>query len=324
MCGRATSIAALLLVPLLLIMAEPARTGSSKHDIISSPNVIDGAQRYIYKRAGQFDLPIFLFVPDKQAGPQPKTAAVVFFHGSGWRAGSVSQFAAYARQLSEHGIVAALAEYRVKDDYNATPFDGLGDVRSAIRWLRKNASEFMLDEQKIVAAGASSGGHLALSAALFADDRISYRDEQAISSVPDALVLFSTVVNTSEEGYRDSEGLELFDGRHRELSPIDHVRTGIPPIVMFHGTEDNWVPYSSVRAFSDRMQKFGNNCQVVTFSGRGHHFYNHPEYLEARPRLASLAAQSDFATTFYLMERFLYEINMVDNVPVILPDPVLD
>ena len=176
----------------------------------------------------------------------------------------------------------------------------------------------MIDKHKIVAAGASAGGHLALAAAIFVDNFNSNQDNLLVTATPDALVLFSTIVDTSIIGYKDSEGLKLFNGRNLELSPINHLKGGLPPTMIFHGTDDKWIPFRSVSRFAGRMQEFGNICQLVPFSGRGHHFYNHPNYLESRPNLASLSAKSDFAITFYLMEKFLYEINMMKELPMVL------
>ena len=307
-----------IFLSLLVINTGTALAENTLQDFPLPPNSIDGAKTYIYKTENNFDLPIYLFIPTNHSNSDEKRTAVVFFHGSGWKSGSVLQFADYARLLSIHGMVTALAEYRVKDRYDATPFDGLEDVKSAIRWLRHNTDNFKIDKNKIVAAGASAGGHLALSAAVFNNNLNNNQDTLKTTSAPDALVLFSTVVDTSSAGYKDSEGLKLFNGNNLKLSPIIHLKQGLPPTLILHGTNDKWIPFSSISRFVSLMQDVGNNIQLVPFSGRGHHFYGHPNYLESRPRLASLSAKSDFAMTLYLMEKFLYELNMMKELPVVV------
>jgi len=175
---------------LFFINTESISTENTPQNFSNPPDFIEGAKTYIYKTEKNFELPIYLFVPADYSNREEKKAALIFFHGSGWRSGSVLQFADYARLLSSHGMVTALAEYRVKDKYNATPFDGVEDVKSAIRWLRYNADDFLIDKHKIVAAGASAGGHLALSAAIFVDNFNSNQDNLLVTATPDALVLF--------------------------------------------------------------------------------------------------------------------------------------
>ena len=317
MCRHAL-ITVSIFLSLSFINTDTLSTENTSLDFPLPPDSIEGAKTYIYKTENNFELPIFLFIPTDYSNPNEKRTAVVFFHGSGWKSGSVLQFADYARLLSSHGMVTALAEYRVKDWYDATPFDGLEDVKSAIRWLRNYADDFMIDKNKIVAAGASAGGHLALSAAVCNVNLNSNQDLLLTAFAPDALVLFSTVVDTSSAGYKDSEGLKLFDGKNLKLSPINYIKQGLPPTLILHGTDDKWIPISSINRFATLMQDVGNNIQLVPFSGRGHYFYDHPNYLKSRPRLASLSAKSDFVMTFYLMEKFLYELNMIKDLPIVV------
>ena len=242
----------------------------------------------------------------------------VFFNGSGWMAGSVRQFETQARLLSEHGLVTALVEYRVKKHYNATPFDGLSDAKSVLRWLRAGASRFGVDPYKIAAIGASAGGHLALAAAMFPDAFNSSTDDLSLSPAPDALVLFSTVVDVSPAGYNDGDGLRLFMGREATVSPMLHVREGLPPVLLLHGTADRWIPPASVARFAALMREHGNDCSLIPFQGRSHHFYNSPAYLQARPQLKSDTSDMDFILSFYLMERFLHEQGILERRPVIM------
>ena len=59
-------------------------------------------------------------------------------------------------------------------------------------------------------------------------------------------------------------------------SPVQHVRPGLPPTIMFHGTSDEVVPYGTARRFTEKMQATGNRCDLHTFKGRPHLFTRNP------------------------------------------------
>ena len=61
------------------------------------------------------------------------------------------------------GIAAAALQFRHGPDrYPST----LEDINYAVRWMKANASELGIDAGRIGIAGQSSGGHLAMLAAM--------------------------------------------------------------------------------------------------------------------------------------------------------------
>lgn len=264
------------------------------------PAEIPGAERRVYRTVAGFDLPIFVFAPAPTGKP---AAMIVFFHGSGWFAGAVTQFAETARHLASLGLCAAVAEYRVKQRYEATPFDGLEDVRQAIGWMRTHAADWGGDPRRVAAAGGSAGAHLALCAALFAGES-GEAPAGSRATRPDLLVLMAVPTDTTTEG---DSGVPSpwFQGRERELSPLHHLRAGLPPMQLFQGTADRYVPTDQTVRFVEAAQALGATCDLILFEGRGHGFYNHPAYYREYPGLPSARAPSEYALTFLLMSRFL-------------------
>lgn len=212
-----------------------------------------------YKQVDARQLKLHVFEPDGHKASDRRSAFVIF-HGGGWTGGSprrVYPFADYFRSL---GVVAISVEYRLlRKDSGVTVFDCVKDGRSAIRYLRQHAEEFGVDPQKIVVAGCSAGGHVAAGTALF-DGVDESSDEAVVSSVPNALILYYPVIDTSPAGYGQKKIGEYW----QQLSPVHHVRENLPPTIVFHGTADTVTPYAGARAFDEKMRKAGNDCELVS------------------------------------------------------------
>jgi len=293
--------------------AQEAKASQPTMPFPPAPATMEGAQTHIYKVHGDTKLPIFVFSPTPEQADEAR-AAVVFFHGSGWLAGSVYQFAGYARELARHGIVAAVAEYRVKEGYGTTPFESVADAKSAVRWLRQNHARLNVRADRIVAAGGSAGAHIALTAALFEDRFDDPQDELSVSARPDALALFVPIVDTTAEtGYRET--VPLFNGRERELSPIHHLRAGLPPTLMLYGTSDAYIPPALVERYCELARTLNNRCELAPFVGRNHFFYNHPAYFKLRPAMKDAYPGHDFVAATFLLERFLHEQGFFSGLP---------
>ena len=84
------------------------------------------------------------------------------------------------------------------------------------------------------------------------------------------LVLFNPVLDLSALPVKDA-----FLGREIEVSPLQHMRKGLPPTLIFHGTADEIVPIETVRRFTQSMLDMGNSCQLVEFEGKPHAFFNY-------------------------------------------------
>jgi acetyl esterase/lipase len=167
-------------------------------------------------------------------------------------------------------MVAFAADYRVKSRNQTTPFECVLDGKSAIRWVRQHAAALGVDPERIAAAGGSAGGHVAASAGLGLGGE-EPAENAKISSMPNALILFNPVLDTTEQGY----GAKNFKpDQQTALSPSHHVRKGLPPTIIFHGTADTTVPFENAERFTRLMTAAGNPCTLVPFEGKGHGFFN--------------------------------------------------
>ncbi len=222
----------------------------------------------VYKRVDDVELRIHLFEPKRTAAAK-KAPAVVFFFGGGWVSGSPGQFHPQCAYLASRGMVAMSAEYRVASRNGTSPFECVRDGKSAVRWVRAHADELGIDPDKIVAGGGSAGGHVAACTGVL-DGYDAEGEDLTVSSKPVAMVLFNPVIDTTALGY----GSEKLPGLQEKLSPTHHVRPGVAPTIVFHGTADPTVPFENVERFRDLMLEAGNRCELVPFEGKKHGFFN--------------------------------------------------
>jgi acetyl esterase/lipase len=235
----------------------------------------------VYKTVGASTLKMDVFHTDESFQRKDNTA-IVFFHGGGWAFGSPSEFFSTCERYARMGIVTFSAEYRLSIENGVTPHKTISpiecvmDAKSAIRWVRGNAARLHIDSNKIVAAGQSAGGHLALCTAMI-DDYNEKSDEPGISCHPNAILLFSACIN-AVEGWCDRL---LADRRNRiwSISPAHNVKGGLPPMIHFHGTDDEQVPVWTAQFFEKDMTKAGNYFELHQFKGRKHYLGDgNPKY----------------------------------------------
>lgn len=112
-----------------------------------------------YLRHGDRAMILRLFRP---AGDSP-FPFVVDLHGGAWTKGDLTECADRSGHFAQLGIAAAALDFRhAKDGYPSS----LQDINYAVRWLKSHASELGLDADRVGIAGQSSGGHLAMLAAM--------------------------------------------------------------------------------------------------------------------------------------------------------------
>ena len=273
------------------------------------PPHIDGAREVTYKTVDSTKLNLWIFNPEKHKSTDT-APAILFFFGGGWNAGSPTQFVKHCEYLSARGMVAIVADYRVKSRHGVPAKDCVSDAKSAIRWVRENASELGIDSNRIAAGGGSAGGHLAAACASLPkfDDE---NENKSISSKPNALVLFNpalvlapidSVEKKSNEKLTDLE--KRMGTKPVNLSPYHNVVGKLPPTIIFHGTGDKTVPFMSIEFFTKKMHDFDNKCILVAYQGEPHGFFNYGK-----------KSNAVFVDTLHKMDEFLVSLGYLIAPP---------
>ena len=228
----------------------------------------EGGERRVYKTVGDVELPLYIYQPEGHK-PSEKKPAIVFFFGGGWKAGSPSQFEQHCKHLANRGMVAITVEYRVSSRHPVKVEDCIEDAKSAMRWVRGHAEELGIDPERVAAGGGSAGGHLAACTEVM-DDFNASTDDLKVSAKPNAIVLFNPFM-----GRPDGEPLETdrTRGPASKVIPLTYASKKQPPCIMFFGTADELL--KGAEAFQQESQKAGNRCEIITYEGQGHGFFNY-------------------------------------------------
>lgn len=205
-----------------------------------------------YATVGTWEGKLDLYVTRTQGRPRP---TLIYIHGGGWTEGSRQIVIGIPIYLAM-GMNVVNVEYRLAEVAPAPA--AIEDCRCALRWVFQHAKQYGIDLNRIVVAGASAGGHLALMTGILpASEGL---DQQCPG--PDNLKV-SAIVNW----YGVSDVSELLAGPNmqkwavtwlgnapernriaKRVSPLTYVRPGLPPVLTIHGDADVAVPYTqSVR-----------------------------------------------------------------------------
>jgi len=275
------------------------------------PPQLDGAKVEVYKTVGDVELNIYIFTPEDHQSTDSR-AAIVFFFGGGWRSGSPAQFQEHCRYLASRGMVAMTADYRVSSRHGTKAVQCVADGKSAVRWIRANASRLGIDPERVASGGGSAGGHVAGCTGTI-DGHEEQGEDMSISSKPDAMVLFNpALVLAPTENFKliDAERLAALESRMgikpTKLSPYHNVADDAPPTIIFHGTGDTTVPFVTAKLFADKMKAKKNDCLLVPFKDRPHGFFNHGR-----------GSGKDYIATVRAMDEFLAAQGFLKGKPTV-------
>lgn len=225
----------------------------------------------VYKKIGDLELKINIFRPSVQAKSK---GAMVLIHGGGWNSGKPEAMQRHAEHFAKRGLVVFTPEYRVRKRNNTTIVEAVEDAKSAVAWVKAHATEYNFEPNKIIVGGGSAGGHLATSTIMLEGigDETPMQDYK-----PSCLVLFNPVLDVSKDGYGYrvvKEELKAYGLTWQQLSPMEHITEGLPPMIVLVGDKDKVLKKNVALKFEERMKKQGNDFTLKLYTGAEHAFFN--------------------------------------------------
>lgn len=237
----------------------------------------ESVKTFVYKETPQGALEMQVHLPYDLHPGKPGgdcRAAIVFFFGGGWQGGTTRQFERQAAYLASKGMIAALADYRVKSRHGVAPDACIEDAKSAVRWLRRHADELCIDPARLVASGGSAGAHLAACIALVPGFDAEGEDA-SISTRPEALLLFNPVLQVLP---RHVPGMVPTAEMGELISPLRYVDEDTPPTLLLYGTEDELGEPAPL--YVQTATAAGCRAELYLAEGQGHGFFNETPWFE--------------------------------------------
>lgn len=235
-----------------------------------------------FARVGDHALLLDFYAPSEAIENAP---LIIWVHGGAWRAGSRTRMP--IGELTKHGYAIASVDYRLSGDA-AFPAQ-VHDIKSAIRYLRANATKFKVDSERFVIAGASAGGHLAalvgvssgveeLEGTVGAHVDTSSQ-VHAIVSFYGAANLATILAQSTPHGLSVRvPALQLLlrdpPDKNPELaklaSPVTHVDGKDPPLMLIHGDQDPQMPINQSHELTGAYQRAGSKVIFEVVHGGAH------------------------------------------------------
>jgi len=148
--------------------------------------------------------------------------------------------------------------------------DSVKDLGAAIDWM---ATQPRLDASRVVVAGGSYGGYMALAASTLLADRIA----GAMSAV--GISNFVSFLENTESYRRDLRRAEYGDERDpavraflQQISPLNRVDRITKPLMVVQGRNDPRVPWTESEQIVRSLQKRGTPVWYLLADNEGHGF----------------------------------------------------
>ena len=207
--------------------------------------------------------------------PQP---TLIWIHGGGWVGGTKETAIMGLLPWFEMGWNVVNVEYRL-GRVSLAPA-AVEDCLCALRYVGTHAKQYGIDPQRLVVSGGSAGGHLALTTGMIPE---SAGLDRECPGIP--LPKVAAIINW----YGITDVADLLDGPNRKtyavqwlgsllnrediarrVSPLQYVRTGLPPILTIHGDADPTVPYQHAVRLHEALAKADVPNQLLTIPGGRH------------------------------------------------------
>ncbi len=243
----------------------------------------------VYRQTGDMDLHLQIMLPDFSR--DKKWPCIIYIQGSAWFKQDCYAKVPTLLEFSKRGYVIGSVEYH-PSTVAAFPAQ-IQDVKTAVRFMRKNADKYGVDVNNIFIWGDSSGGNMSLLETLTQDvpelDTDEYGTESLAVNACMAYYPVTDVVRIQEFAPEhmdhisaDSPTGVLF-GRIPVLENADKVKIASPviyvspekaattsPILIMTGNRDRVLPFEQSVIMADKLEECGYNYTFYKIEGADH------------------------------------------------------
>ena len=217
---------------------------------------------------------LFPYLPPKESATG---TAVLICPGGGYGGLAFNHEGhAVAQWLNENGIAGIILKYRLPSDLimKDKSVGPLQDAQEAIRIIRRNASKWNIDPNKIGVIGFSAGGHLASTLSTHYSEKV-YEPKDTVSAKPNFSLLIYPVITmdssfTHMGSRRNLVGTRPSAEDIKRFSNELQVNEKTPPAFMVHSADDKAVPIKNSIVYYEQLVKYGIPSELHIFQKGGH------------------------------------------------------
>jgi acetyl esterase/lipase len=270
-CQRASLL--LILSCLAVRVSASAQLSPSATWAVQMASQYQMAPNVTYRSAGGADVKLDVYYRRGATVPQP---TLVYMHGGFWVAGNKEAALPNIMPWLEMGWNVVNVEYRLGPVALAPA--ALDDCICALKFVVQQKT-YNIDINRLVVTGESAGGHLALALGMIPESEGFGKDCHGALPRVSAVINWFGVTDVPDviDGPNRSQAAARWFGDMpnrmelaRRLSPLTHVRSGLPPILTIHGDADTTVPYAEGVRLHEALAKTNTPNQLLTIAGGRH------------------------------------------------------
>jgi acetyl esterase len=281
-----------LLIPFVTLLSE---AGNRKVDISWADMLRvklgagrpDPASSVKYATVDGQDLYVQISLPPNN-GSAGSRIPVVLIHGGGYVRGTRNLEPAWTRFFNQRGYVVFDVDYRLAKESYFTWDKAAPDIATAILWVGNHAAEYKIDMGKLILAGSSAGGGLALQTAYGINDG-TVKSYEVGSVYPAKAVialypcqdlsglwkknprLFGIGLRALSEAFIGGTPAQYPD-RYALVDAGAHISSTSPPTLMVVGKNDHLLPFADQKALAEKLSAAGVTNEFVVLPFNDHFF----------------------------------------------------
>jgi len=210
-----------------------------------------------------------LYQAKRKRAPAP---IAVFIHGGAWRTGRARDYAYAAETFVNAGAHLVVPDFNNVEEVGGSLFVMADQVRRAVAWLHRHATQFGGDASRLYVCGRSSGAHLGGCVAITRWQK----DFGLPADTVKGYTLCSGVYDLRGPRLsKRSRYVGFTDEMEQALSPQRHLERIVAPITLLYGSLETPEFQRQSRDFAAALQAAGKPVQLILAPG-----YNHFEISE--------------------------------------------